>query len=235
MPPTPYGSGYGSTGSEVSLSGHTPTSSYTSSPVTPRTRKEEDESTPRKRSNSTDKDVEKEGITISGTSTSATAGGSSTSRTEGGSGSSGQRRLQKREQVSNPMKTFRVNLDDPCWKVLPIAMKKYDVKGREEDYRLYIIYGDVGMNPPLFALCEHGLTIERKLSANEKPLIIFQQLQKEGRNPLFMLRYQGKNERERDRDRDREEYRNGSSSRSAQKEDDLTSPKTATAAGTDGR
>lgn len=48
--------------------------------------------------------------------------------------------------MTNPMKSFRVNLDDPCWKVLPAAMKKYDVKGREEDYRLYITYGEVGMH-----------------------------------------------------------------------------------------
>jgi len=46
-------------------------------------------------------------------------------------------------------------------------------------------------------------------------LIIFQQLQKEGRNPLFMLRYAGKsrsNETERDREK-------------GSKEDDPTTPK----------
>ena len=48
------------------------------------------------------------------------------------------------------MKSFRVNLEDPCWKVLPAAMKKYDVRGREEDYRLYITYGDVGPSPTPF-------------------------------------------------------------------------------------
>jgi len=125
------------------------------------------------------------------------------------------------------MKSFRVNLEDPCWKVLPAAMKKYDVRGREEDYRLYITYGDV----------------ERKLNSNDKPLIIFQQLQKEGRNPLFMLRYAGSKGKygggeERDPDR---EHRNGSGSggggsRGQQKQElqvskeveDPTTPKTAT-------
>lgn len=53
-----------------------------------------------------------------------------------------------KKDVSNPMKSFRVNLDDPCWKVLPAAMKKYDVKGREEDYRLYITYENTGTPPP---------------------------------------------------------------------------------------
>ena len=33
---------------------------------------------------------------------------------------------------------------------------------------------------------------ERKLDLLEKPLIIFQQYQNEGKNPLFMLRYNGR-------------------------------------------
>jgi hypothetical protein len=145
------------------------------------------------------------------------------------------------------MKSFRVNLEDPCWKVLPAAMKKYDVRGREEDYRLYITYGDVGPSPPhSFYPPTRILTyvLERKLNSNDKPLIIFQQLQKEGRNPLFMLRYAGSKGKygggeERDPDR---EYRNGSGSgsgggsRGQQKQElqvskeleDPTTPKTAT-------
>jgi len=119
-------------------------------------------------------------------------------------------------------------------------MKKYDVRGREEDYRLYITYGDVGSFPPAI---NPNLHAERKLNSNDKPLIIFQQLQKEGRNPLFMLRYAGSKGRsgggeERDSER---EYRNGNAGsggggRGGQKQElqvgnkdeDPTTPKTAT-------
>src|SRR5579859_4880304 len=43
------------------------------------------------------------------------------------------------------------------------------------------------LSSPSFSILGPDI-VERKLSSNEKPLIIFQQLQKEGRNPLFMLR-----------------------------------------------
>ena len=109
-------------------------SSFTNSPMTP---VRESEMT-RKRSNSmTEKESEKDATTASiGTTTTTSRG----------------RPSRSKDAVSNPMKSFRVNLDDPCWKVLPAAMKKYDVKGREEDYRLYITYGDIGSPPPSFPL-----------------------------------------------------------------------------------
>jgi hypothetical protein len=37
--------------------------------------------------------------------------------------------------------------------------------------------------------------VERMLKSDDKPLIIFQQLVKEGRQPVFMLRYAGKSSR----------------------------------------
>lgn len=37
--------------------------------------------------------------------------------------------------------------------------------------------------------------VERMLKSDDKPLVIFQQLVKEGRNPVFMLRYAGKSSR----------------------------------------
>src|SRR5208282_6795766 len=110
----------------------TPTSSTSySSPLTPRREDMEQSSTPRKRSNSST-EMDKEPASTTSTS-------SSRSRPS---------RERNKEGVSNPMKSFRVKLDDPCWKVLPAAMKKYDVKGKEEDYRLYITYGDVGITSP---------------------------------------------------------------------------------------
>lgn len=69
-------------------------------------------------------------------------------------------------------KSFRVSMEDPCWKVLPAALKKYNINAPAEQYALYIVYGDQ----------------ERCLSRDEKPLILFKQLDKEGKKPMFMLR-----------------------------------------------
>lgn len=63
-------------------------------------------------------------------------------------------------------------MEDPCYKVLPAALKKYNINAPWEQYALYIVYGDK----------------ERCLSMEEKPLILFKQLDKEGKKPMFMLR-----------------------------------------------
>ncbi|OCK93091.1 uncharacterized protein K441DRAFT_566815 [Cenococcum geophilum 1.58] len=77
---------------------------------------------------------------------------------------------------SNPQveifKSFRVSIDDPCHKVLPVALKKYNILADWRQYALYIVHGDQ----------------ERCLGLNERPLILFKQLDKEGRKPMFMLR-----------------------------------------------
>lgn len=69
-------------------------------------------------------------------------------------------------------KSFRVSMEDPCYKVLPAALKKYNINAPWEQYALYIVYGDQ----------------ERCLGMMEKPLILFKQLDKEGKKPMFMLR-----------------------------------------------
>jgi len=69
-------------------------------------------------------------------------------------------------------KSFRVSMDDPCYKVLPAALKKYQINAPWDQYALYIVYGDQ----------------ERCLGLQEKPLILFKQLDKEGKKPMFMLR-----------------------------------------------
>lgn len=69
-------------------------------------------------------------------------------------------------------KSFRVSMEDPCYKVLPAALKKYNINAPWEHYALYIVYGDQ----------------ERCLERNEKPLILFKQLDREGKKPMFMLR-----------------------------------------------
>lgn len=63
-------------------------------------------------------------------------------------------------------------MEDPCYKVLPAALKKYNINAPWEQYALYIVFGDN----------------ERCLGMEEKPLILFKQLDKEGKKPMFMLR-----------------------------------------------
>lgn len=72
----------------------------------------------------------------------------------------------------NIFKSFRVSMEDPCEKVLPAALRKYNINADWKNYALYIVYGDQ----------------ERCLGLREKPLILFKQLDKEGRKPMFMLR-----------------------------------------------
>jgi hypothetical protein len=71
-------------------------------------------------------------------------------------------------------KSFRVSMDDPCYKVLPAALKKYNINEDWRNYALYIVYGDQ----------------ERCLGLEERPLILFKQLHKDGKKPMFMLRKQ---------------------------------------------
>ena len=68
---------------------------------------------------------------------------------------------------------FRVTLEDPCWKVLPAALKKYRINEDWRQYALFICYG----------------TTERCLAYDEKPLLLFQRLKDGGQNPIFNLRH----------------------------------------------
>ncbi|KAM5355116.1 hypothetical protein ACJ41O_001762 [Fusarium nematophilum] len=69
-------------------------------------------------------------------------------------------------------KSFRVAIDDPLWKVLPAALKKYNINAPAEDYSMFIVYGNS----------------ERMVGPDEKPLLLFKQLDREGKKPMFMLR-----------------------------------------------
>jgi hypothetical protein len=69
-------------------------------------------------------------------------------------------------------KSFRVGLEDPCWKVLPAALRKYNIQADWRAYALYIVYGDQ----------------ERAVGLEEKPLSLFKDLDREGKKPMFMLR-----------------------------------------------
>ncbi|KAK5119123.1 hypothetical protein LTR62_000334 [Meristemomyces frigidus] len=69
-------------------------------------------------------------------------------------------------------KSFRVSIEDPCRVVLPVALKRYNIPDDWRQYALYIVHGDQ----------------ERCLGLEEKPLLLFKQLDREGRKPMFMLR-----------------------------------------------
>ena len=69
-------------------------------------------------------------------------------------------------------KSFRVSMEDHTYKVLPAALKKYNISGPWDHYALYILHGDS----------------ERCLGMDEKPLALFKQLDKAGKKPRFMLR-----------------------------------------------
>ena len=69
-------------------------------------------------------------------------------------------------------KSFRVGLEDPCYKVLTAALRKYNIQADWRQYELYIVYGDK----------------ERAIGLDEIPLAIFKDLDREGRKPTFMLR-----------------------------------------------
>ncbi|BGP70047.1 hypothetical protein NBRC10513v2_003400 [Rhodotorula toruloides] len=93
----------------------------------------------------------------------------STSRSKDGSSGAG----GSGNTPDNPYRSFRVTLEDPCYKVLPAALKKYKINDDWRLYALFICYGNT----------------ERCLAYDEKPLILFQKLKESNDNPVFMLRH----------------------------------------------
>ncbi|WVR05716.1 hypothetical protein IAU60_002740 [Kwoniella sp. DSM 27419] len=108
------------------------------------------------------------------TSTSPTV---ANSQTKGSSsvtnGPSDKVRSQANADARSAAKSFRVTLEDPCWKVLPAALKKYKIN---DDWKLYALF-----------ICFDNT--ERCLSYDEKPLLLFQKLKETGHRPVFMLRH----------------------------------------------
>ncbi|WRT63951.1 uncharacterized protein IL334_000878 [Kwoniella shivajii] len=80
---------------------------------------------------------------------------------------------QANAEARSAAKSFRVTLEDPCWKVLPAALKKYKIN---DDWKLYALF-----------ICFDNT--ERCLSYDEKPLLQFQKLKETGHRPVFMLRH----------------------------------------------
>ncbi|TDL24017.1 hypothetical protein BD410DRAFT_838533 [Rickenella mellea] len=76
--------------------------------------------------------------------------------------------------TTDNLKSFKVSLDDPAWKVLPAALKKYKINNDDwQNYAMFICYGST----------------ERCLSYDEKPLLLFQKLKDAKKNPVFMLKH----------------------------------------------
>jgi len=60
-----------------------------------------------------------------------------------GPSTSGQR--PGRQESSDNLKSFKVSLDDPTWKVLPAALKKYRINNDNwQNYAMFICYGTPG-------------------------------------------------------------------------------------------
>ncbi|KAI0272472.1 hypothetical protein BC834DRAFT_348745 [Gloeopeniophorella convolvens] len=83
-----------------------------------------------------------------------------------------------RQESTDNLKSFKVSLEDPAWKVLPAALRKYKINNDDwQNYAMFICYG-----PP-------SNRIERCLSYDEKPLLLFQKLKDASKNPVFMLKH----------------------------------------------
>ncbi|KAH9924732.1 uncharacterized protein B0H18DRAFT_934089 [Fomitopsis serialis] len=88
------------------------------------------------------------------------------------------RQEPSRQDSTDNLKSFKVSLDDPAWKVLPAALKKYKINNDDwQNYAMFICYGAPGNR------------IERCLSYDEKPLLLFQKLKDAKKNPVFMLKH----------------------------------------------
>ena len=71
------------------------------------------------------------------------SGSSSQSSVNGPTHSSKQQ--PRRQESSDNLKSFKVSLDDPAWKVLPAALKKYKINNDDwQNYAMFICYGSAG-------------------------------------------------------------------------------------------
>lgn len=85
----------------------------------------------------------------------------------------GQPRNTRRVEV---FESFPFSMEDTTHRVLQTALKKYRINADWRQYALYILYRDQEREQ------------ERYLGPDEKPLVLFKQLDREGRKPMFMLR-----------------------------------------------
>ncbi len=103
----------------------------------------------------------------------------------------------QRQDSQDNLKSFKVSLDDPAWKVLPAALKKYKINNDDwQNYAMFICYGAPGTLLQCYYVATKpyvtwtlGNRIERCLSYDEKPLLLFQKLKDAKKNPVFMLKH----------------------------------------------
>jgi hypothetical protein len=69
-------------------------------------------------------------------------------------------------------KSLRVSVEDETHVVLPAALRRYGITAGFDDYGLWVVYENQ----------------ERLVQKHEKPLLLFKQLDGEGKKPMFMLR-----------------------------------------------
>lgn len=70
--------------------------------------------------------------------------GSSSQLSVNGSGHSSKQQPHRQESSDN-LKSFKVSLEDPAWKVLPAALKKYKINNDDwQNYAMFICYGSAG-------------------------------------------------------------------------------------------
>ncbi|RXK42458.1 hypothetical protein M231_00012 [Tremella mesenterica] len=100
-------------------------------------------------------------------------------------------KTQAKNAAHSAAKSFRVTLEDPCFKVLPAALKKYKINDDWKKYALFICFGTTGKSSfALLPMTTNALMVpERCLSYDEKPLLLFQKLKEGGQKPVFMLRH----------------------------------------------
>ena len=59
-----------------------------------------------------------------------------------------------RQESSDNLKSFKVSLEDPTWKVLPAALKKYKINNDNwQNYAMFICYGSSGTEYTLLLHC----------------------------------------------------------------------------------
>ncbi|KAG7901456.1 hypothetical protein KL935_002522 [Ogataea polymorpha] len=76
--------------------------------------------------------------------------------------------------ASEPLKQLRAKTEDPCHKILQAAMKRHNLHVSDwKKYALVIVYGG---------------DQERVLGYDEKPVVVYRELQELGLNPSIMLR-----------------------------------------------
>ena len=64
-----------------------------------------------------------------------------------------------RQESSDNLKSFKVSLEDPAWKVLPAALKKYKINNDDwQNYAMFICYGSAGQHLRFFvqAMTNHA-------------------------------------------------------------------------------